>query len=116
VNPIYTDDSYLGRIVPKLVAPPHTPFTLKCCLLNIENINNATNAKLFISSASQAPMDDAVSLSILAQPGPGSTPIEPMALVATFSDVARSLLDADKPKGVFILPQEGSMPFKAQYC
>ena len=115
-NPVYTDDPYLGRIVPKLVAPPHTALTLKHCLLSVENINNATNAKLFITTSSQAPMDDADSLSILAQPGPGSTPTEPLALVAKFSDVARSPSDADKPEGVFILPQEGSTPFEAQYC
>ena len=112
-NPVYTDDSYLGRIVPKLVAPPHTALTLKHCLLSVENISNATNAKLFITTSSQAPMDDADSLSILTQPGPGSTSTEPVALVATFSDVARS---ADKPGGVFILPQEGSTPSETQYC
>jgi hypothetical protein len=92
VNPVYTDDSYLGRIVPKLVAPPHTALALKHCLLNVENIDNSTDAKLFVTTSSQAPMDDAGSLSILAQPGLGSTPTEPLALVATFSD--RGPLDA----------------------
>ena len=112
VNPVYTDDSYLGRIVSKLVPPPHTALTLKNCLLNVENIKNAPEAKLFISSSSQAPMDDAASLSILAQPGPGSTPTEPMALVTTFS---RSRRNGNKPKGVFILPRKGTTPFKTQY-
>lgn len=61
-------------------------------------------------------MDDAGSVSILAHPGPGCAPNEPMALVAASADKDRGPLDPDQPEGVLLLPQEGPSPFKTQYC
>jgi hypothetical protein len=115
-NPVYTDDPSLGRIIAKLVAPPHTVMTLKRCISNVENIDNAIPTKLFISASSQTPMDDAGSVSILAHPGPGCNPNEPMVLVAAFSDVNRGPLDENTSDGVLILPPEGPSPFEPQYC
>jgi len=114
-NPVYSDDPYLGRILAKLVAPPHTAMTLKYCLSNFENIDNTTPTKLFIAPSSQTPMDDAGSVSILVHPGPGCTPNEPIALVIASADVDRGPLDEDQPEGVLLLPQGGPSPFKTRY-
>ena len=81
VNPIYTDDPYLGRVAAELVTPPHTVNTLKHCLSGIEDINENMPTSLFISTSSQTPMDNGGCVSILTYPGPCCTPNEPMALV-----------------------------------
>jgi hypothetical protein len=49
-NPVYTDDPSLGRVMAKLVAPPHTAMTLKRCISNVEKIDNAVPTKLFIDA------------------------------------------------------------------
>jgi hypothetical protein len=59
-------------------------------------------------------MDDAGHVSVLAYPGPGCSPNEPMALVAVFSDI----LQLPPPDNV-MPPQasvdEGPIPFEPQY-
>jgi hypothetical protein len=89
-NPVYTDDPSLGRILAKLVTPPHTAISVKRCLSHVENIDDKISTKLFVATSSQTPMDDTGRISILAYPGPGCTPNEPMALVAV-STGGRSL-------------------------
>ena len=113
-NPVYSDDSSLGRILPELVAPPATVATLRDCLFSVENISN-TPARLFMSASSQTPMDDTNSLSIFAYPGPGCTPNEPVALVISSSDAGSRPLNAKKPEAVLLPSQEGTTPFEAQY-
>jgi hypothetical protein len=115
-NPVYTDDPSLGRIGAKLVTPPHTVLNLKRCLSRIENIDVNIQTSLFVSPSSQAPMDDTGRVSILAYPGPGCTPNEPMALVAMCPDSDRGLSDVKRPETVLLPPQEGPTPFEAQYC
>jgi hypothetical protein len=89
VNAVYPDDLYLGRILAKLITPPHTASSVGRCLSAVENIDNSTPARLFVSPSSQTPMNDATRLSITTYPGPGCTPNEPMALVC---DAVRSPL------------------------
>jgi hypothetical protein len=80
-NPVYTDDPSLGRILAKLVTPPHTAISVKRCLSHVENIDDKISTKLFVATSSQTPMDDTGRIS-LTYPGPGCTLNEPMALVA----------------------------------
>lgn len=114
-NHVYSDDPYLGRILAELVSPPHTAISLKHCLFSVENINNETTASLFIAASSQTPIDDASRLSILAYPGPGCTPSEPMAFVAKLSDSCRRPLDERKPEAVLLPSQAGPTPFETRY-
>jgi hypothetical protein len=116
VNPIYADDPSLGRIPATLVTPPHTVISLKRCLSKFENITGRT--RLYIAASSQTPMDDTGRVSILAYPGPGCNPNEPMALVVALSDSNRDTLKTIQPiqpKTDFPSP-EGLPPFVAQYC
>jgi len=60
-------------------------------------------------------MDDAVHLSILAYPGPGYTPNEPMAFVAKFSGVDRGSSEAMQSEEGLSPSPEGPTPFETQY-
>jgi hypothetical protein len=75
VNP--TTDPYLGCISAESVPPPHTAQSLRRCISSSEYIECGTRAQLFLTVASQIPMEDNCRVSI---PGPGCTPNEPMAL------------------------------------
>jgi len=114
-NHVYSDDPYLGRILAELVSPPHTAISLKHCLFSVENIDDKATASLFVAASSQTPMDDAGRLSILAYPGPGCTPNEPMAFVVKLSDSCRGPLDEKKPEAVLLPSQEGPTPFETRY-
>ena len=81
VNPVYSDDPYLGRISARCVAPPHTASSLRRCLSNVQNISTGIQTNLFIATSSEAPMNDSDRVSILAHTGPGHTANEPVALV-----------------------------------
>jgi len=94
VNPVYSDDPYLGHMLAKLVTPPHTVMNIKRCLAAFEKVNDNIPTDLFISASSQAPMDNAGHVPMFAYSGPGCTPSEPMALTAMFSSAERGQLDA----------------------
>jgi hypothetical protein len=114
-NHVYSDDPYLGRISADLVAPPHVAISLKHCILSIENIDDKTTASLFIAALSQTPLDDTDRLSILATPGPGWLPDEPMALVVNPSESYRGPLDERKPEAVLLPTQEGPTTLEVRY-
>jgi hypothetical protein len=75
------DDLPLGRIDAHFVAPPHTVASLKRCISNAERFTYFDCDKLFIDISSDSPMDDELSVSILTNEGPGTTPEDSMALV-----------------------------------
>ena len=57
-------------------------------------MNDPTTISLFLTPSNQSPMGDADKVTIFnrAQAGPGSTPQNPLALVAKMSDSERSAL------------------------
>jgi hypothetical protein len=102
----------LGCIPARLVTPPHTAINLKKCISGAEDIDKNATTTLFLSASSQTPMEDSGHVSILAYPGPGCTPHEPMALVAAFS----SSSEAAAPQAHANLPsQEGTEPVEMRY-
>ena len=107
-NPVYSDDPYLGRIPATRITPPHTAINLKKCLSGAEDIDINITTSLFNSASSQTPMEDGGRVSILAYPGPGCTPHEPMALVAVFPS-SLSEAAANLPS------QEGTTPVEIRY-
>jgi hypothetical protein len=82
MNPVYSNDPYLGRISAESVTPPHTVISVKRCLCNVENIHCNTPTDLFSNISSKAPMDDIDYLPIVATPGPACTPNDPFVLIA----------------------------------
>jgi hypothetical protein len=113
VNPVYSDDPYLGRILARRVAPPHTASSLRRCLSNVENIGTDIQTSLFIATSSESPMDNSDRMSILAHTGPGYTANEPVALVISSlpaRELLSSLMQIDRRA------EQGPIPFEIQYC
>ena len=95
MDPVYSDDPYLGHMLAKLVIPPHTVMNnIKHCLAGFEKVNDNIPTNLFISASSKASIDNAGHVPMLAYSGLGCTPSEPMALVAMFSSADRGQLGA----------------------
>ena len=61
-------------------------------------------------------MDDAEKIIILNGTGPGSTPQEPIALVAKISDSERSALESDGRGGLESAAGPGTTSPEIQYC
>ena len=115
-RPVYSDDPYLGRIKATMVALPHTARSLRRCLSSIEHIDPNAPTRLFIAASSQTPMQDAGRVSILANPGPGCTPNEPMVLVAIIPLAIISGPLADRnPELNRLPPEEHLTPCITQY-
>ena len=94
-------DPFLGRIKAVSIPPPHTPKTVKCSIAKVENIKNGEKMSLFLTQYSKSPMDEAdkvINLNHIGT-GPGSTPQEPLALVAKMLDFERSALNSEGRSG-----------------
>ena len=94
-TPAASGDPFLGRIKARSVPPSHTARAVRYCIAKMENIKDITNTSLFLTPNNQFPMgDDDKKVYILNRIGPGSTPQEPLALVAKMSDSERSALES----------------------
>ena len=93
MTPAAPSNPFLGRIKARSVAPPHTVQTVKRSIAKVENIKDCTNTSLFLTPYSKSPMEDTGKVAILNRSGLGSTPQEPLAVVAKISDSERSALD-----------------------
>jgi hypothetical protein len=94
-TPVAPGDPFLGRIKVRSVPPPRTVKAVKGSIAKVENIKNRESTSLFLTPYSQSPMDDAEKVTILNRTGPGSTPQEPLVLVAKMSDSERSDLESE---------------------
>ena len=72
------------------MAPPHTVNAVKLTIAKVEKIRvkDRKSISLFLTPYSQSPMANAGKVTILNLIGPGSTPHEPLALVAKMIDFA----------------------------
>ena len=94
-TPVAPGDPFLGCIKARSVPPPHTAKAVKRSIAKVEDIKDRTSTSLFFTSYSQSPMSDADKVTIRNRTGPGSTPQEPLALVAKMSESERSALESD---------------------
>ena len=93
-------DPFLGRIKVRSVPPPRTVKAVKRSITKVENIKDHESTTIFLTPYSQSPMDDAEKVTILNGIGPGSTPQDPLALVAKMSDSERTVLESDGTVGL----------------
>ena len=102
MSPVTPGDPFLGRIKVRSVPPPLTAKTVKCSIAKVENIKDGESISLFLTPYSQSPMDNANNDIILNRTGngPGSTPQEPLALVAKMSHSERSALESEGRSGL----------------
>ena len=94
-TPVTPGDPFLGRIKALSVPPPHTARAVKRTIAKVENIKDRTNTSLLLTLYSKSPMSDDDKVTILNHTGPGSTPQEPLALVAKMSNAERSALESE---------------------
>ena len=87
---------FVGHIKARAV-PPHTAKAVKHRIAKAEDIKDPS---LFLTPCIQSPMGDADILNILKGTGPGSTPQEPLALVAKMSDSERSASESGERGGL----------------
>ena len=99
-TPVTPSDPFLGRIKVRSVPPPRTVNAVKGSIAKVENIKDRESTSLFLTPYSQSPMDDNEKITFLNGTGPGSTPQEPLALVAKMSDSERSALESDGRVGL----------------
>ena len=85
---------FVGHIKARSVPPPHTVKAVKHSIAKVEGIKDPTTSGLFLTPCSQSPMGDADIVNILKGTGPGSSPQEPLALVAKMSDSDRSAMES----------------------
>ena len=99
-TPVTPDDPFLGRIDAISVPPPHTTKAVKHSIAKVENIKNRASTSLFVTSYNQSPMGDDEKVTVLNDTGLGSTPQEPLALVAKMSGSERSALESERRDGL----------------
>jgi hypothetical protein len=100
-TPVAPGYPFLGRIQVKSVSPPRNLKAVKGRIMKVENIKDSERTCLFLTPYSQSPMDGADKFSFLNDgTGPGSTPQEPLALVAKLSDSERRALESDGRAGL----------------
>ena len=108
-------DPFLGRIDAISVPPPHTIKAIKHSIAKVENIKNRANTSLFVTPYSQSPMHDADKVRVLNNSGIGSTPQEPLALVAKISDSERSALESERRDGLASAEDPDATPQEIRY-
>ena len=84
-NPIYSNDLFTSRILPKSLTPPHTALSIKKYLCKIEGLAGS-NASLFESLSSDIAVADSTRLTLRGHLGAGISPREPMALVVGIAE------------------------------
>ncbi|EDR04422.1 uncharacterized protein LACBIDRAFT_330547 [Laccaria bicolor S238N-H82] len=82
-NAIYSDNPFIGRIIPRSVPPPRTAASLKRHLCKIEGFSAPENCTLFLSLSENVPVDGGSRLSFQADFGPGLSSSDPVALVVS---------------------------------
>ena len=108
-------DPFLGRIKATSVPPPRTAKAVKRSIAKVENIKDRESTTLFLKLYSQSPMDDADKITILNDTGPGSTPQEPLALVAKMSDPECSALESEERGGLASAAEPVTTPSELRY-
>jgi len=93
-NPIYSNDPFISRILPKSLTPPHTALSIKKYLCKIEGLSGS-NASLFESLSSDVAIADSTCLKLREHLGLGASSREPMVLVV---GVAEAEKRSDAPR------------------
>ena len=87
-NPIYSNDPFISRILPKSLTPPHTALSLKMYLFKIEGLAGS-NASVFESLSSDVAIADSTRLKLRSHLGLGASSRDPMVLVVGFAEAEK---------------------------
>ena len=90
LNPIYSNDPFISRILPISITPPRTAVSLKKHLCKIEGVPGlGSNAFLFEALSSHAAIPDSTRLKFRGHLGWGVSSREPMALVVGVAEIEK---------------------------
>ena len=95
--------------------PPHTAETVKRSIAKVEFIQDPTSTILFLTPYSQSALGDTDKVTILNHTGLGSTPQEPLALVAKMTDSERSPLESEGRGGPASARESDTTPPDIRY-
>lgn len=95
-NPIYSNDRCISRILVKSVAPPRNIGSLKKHLWKIEDLDGTPTNTLYLSLSEKAPANDLTHLQLKGGPSPGSSELDPMALVVESPKLRKKLAAGSK--------------------
>lgn len=95
INPIYSNDRSISRILFKSITPPRNVASLKRHLWKVEGFDGSPACTLYLSSSVNTPAEDLARLPPRGQ-GSGSSELDPIALVVDTSEVEKRLVAARK--------------------
>ena len=114
-SPVSPSDPFLGRIKFTSVPPPRTVKAVRGSITKVEKIKDRESTTLYLTPYSRSPMDNAEKVTILNGTGPGSTPQEPLALVARMSESERSNLVSGRRGGLANSAEPNTTPSETRY-
>ena len=88
-NPIYANNPFISRTLPKFVTPPRTALSVKKYLCKIEGLSGPTSSTLFASLSSQTAVEESFRLAVREYSGSGVSEDDPMVLVVGVEDAEK---------------------------
>ena len=90
-NPIYANNPFTSRTLPKFVTPPRTVLSVKNHICKIEGLSAPTSSTLFESLSSETPVVESSRLAFGGYSGLGSSENDPIVLVVGVEEVEQRL-------------------------
>ena len=90
-NPIYANNPFISRTLPKFVTPPRTALSVKNHLCKIEGLSAPTSSTLFESLSSETAVVESSQLPFGRYSGPGSSENDPIVLMVGVEDAEKRL-------------------------
>lgn len=109
-NPIYANNPFISRALPKLITPPRTASSVKKHICKIEGLSGAESSRLFESLSSRSATAESSKLVLKEDSGLGLSKDDPIVLVVGVEDVKNRQVIATQLVG---LPK--ALPFEPHY-
>ena len=111
-NPIYANNPFISRTLPKFVTPPRTTLSVKNHLCKIEGLSAPKSSTLFESLSSETAVVESSRLAFGGYSGPGSSENDPIVLVVGVEDAEKRLASTAQserlPEAVLPKPRYGT--------
>ena len=88
-NPIYANNPFISRTLPKFVTPPRTALSVKKHLCKIEGLSAPTSSTLFESLSSETAVAESSRLGFGGYSGLGLSESDPIVLVVGIEDAEK---------------------------
>ena len=115
-NPIYSNDPFISRIIPRSVPPPRTAASLKRHLCKIEGFSAPESCTLYLSLSDNVPADGGTRLSLQGDFGPGLSPSDPVALVVSPQESGQRFPASDETRALGEVGEQVQAHYGACSC